>query len=244
MTQAQLAANRANAQLSTGPRTGEGKKRSSLNAFRHGLTGQIVIHTPEDQAAFQKHCDAIRKALAPVGPLEIDLAQSIAEDKWRLHRARALENSIFTLGYQRHCHPGAAHPQLDAALAQGRTWIEQAKNLQLLTIYEQRIHRSLQKNMAELRALQAQRQQAVAEAEEKARLLVQLAQYEAERGRNYDPASDFPPESQPLGLVFSKPAVLRRLQLDRRLTQAREIVWRGYLRSDQAQESADPPMLS
>jgi len=45
------------------------------------------------------------------------------------------------------------------------------------------------------------------QAEEKARLLVQLAEYEAKRGRNYDPSNDFPPESQPLGFVFSKPAV-------------------------------------
>ena len=72
MTEAQLIANRANAQLSTGPRTEEGKRRSSLNDFRHGLTGQIVIHTPEDQAAFQKHCEAIRDALAPVGALELE----------------------------------------------------------------------------------------------------------------------------------------------------------------------------
>jgi hypothetical protein len=98
MTAAQLTACRENAQLSTGPRTIAGKKRSSLNAFRHGLTGQIVIHTPEDQEAFQKHCDGIREALAPVGALEFDLAQAIAEDRWRLNRARALENSIFALG--------------------------------------------------------------------------------------------------------------------------------------------------
>jgi len=81
MSQSRLAANRANAQLSTGPRTEEGKKRSSLNAFRHGLTGHIVIHTP-DQQAFQKHCDAIRESLAAVGALETTLAQSIAQDYW------------------------------------------------------------------------------------------------------------------------------------------------------------------
>ena len=104
MTESRLAANRANAKLSTGPRTEEGKRRSSLNAFRHGLTGQIVILTPEDQAAFRKHCDAIREALAPVGALELDLAQAIAEDKWRLNRARALENAVFTLGLQKHSY--------------------------------------------------------------------------------------------------------------------------------------------
>jgi len=35
--------NRANAQHSIGPKTPEGKQRSSLNALRHGLTGQIIV---------------------------------------------------------------------------------------------------------------------------------------------------------------------------------------------------------
>jgi hypothetical protein len=206
-----------NAQLSTGPRTEEGKKRSSLNAFRHGLTGQIVIHTPADQSAFQKHCDAIRQELAPVGALETTLAQAIAEDYWRLNRARALENSIFTLGLQEHSDPEAANPEVDAALAQGRTWVEQAKNLQLLTTYEQRIRRSVEKNMAELRGLQAERKAAVEQAEKEARVLVQLAEAE---GGDYDPASDFPPESQPVGFVFSRSAAKRQIDRELRLRRA------------------------
>jgi hypothetical protein len=218
MTAAQLAASRANAQLSTGPRSEEGKRRSSLNAFRHGLTGQIVIHTPEDQAAFQKHCDAIREALKPVGALETDLAQAIAEDKWRLNRARSLENSIFTLGLQANSGPGSSHPEVNAALAQGRTWIAQAKNLQLLTTYEQRIRRSVEKNMAEFRTLQSERKAAAAKVEQEARLLVQLAEAE---GGNYDPASDFPPESQPPGFVFSRPTIVRQIERGQRLDRAR-----------------------
>jgi len=231
MSRSRLTTNRANEQLSTGPRTEEGKKRSSLNAFRHGLTGQIVIHTP-DQQAFQKHCDAIRESLAAVGALETTLAQSIAEDYWRLNRARALENSIFTLGLQDHSDPAAGNPEVDAAFAQGRTWIEQARNLQLLTTSEQRIRRSIEKNTAELRTLQTARKAAVEQAEEKARLLVQLAEYEDRHGRNYDPSNDFPPESRPLGFVFSKSAVLGRIELGKRLKQAEELDWRGYLKSD------------
>ena len=164
MTEAQLNARRKNAQLSTGPRTPEGRKRSSLNAFRHGLTGQIVVHTPEDQEAFKKHCDGIREALAPVGALELDLAQAIAEDRWRLNRARALENSIFALGQTEHVPDDSDNPDVDAALAQGRTWITHARELNLLTTYENRIRRSVEKNTAELRALQAQRKPATAEA--------------------------------------------------------------------------------
>ena len=37
------AVNKANAQKSTGPRTAAGKQRSSLNALRHGLTGQTIV---------------------------------------------------------------------------------------------------------------------------------------------------------------------------------------------------------
>jgi hypothetical protein len=38
----QIAANRANAKKSTGPRTAAGKLKSSRNAFRHGLSGPLL----------------------------------------------------------------------------------------------------------------------------------------------------------------------------------------------------------
>ena len=43
--------NRENAQHSTGPKTEAGKQKSSLNALRHGLTGQTVVMPAEDLAA-------------------------------------------------------------------------------------------------------------------------------------------------------------------------------------------------
>src|SRR5580658_7489965 len=188
MTEAQLNARRENAQHSTGPRTAAGKKRSSLNAFRHGLTGQIIVHTPEDQEAFNKHCDGIREALAPVGALELDVAQAIAEDRWRLNRARALENSIFALGQTEHVPEDSGNPELDTALAQARTWMAHARELQLLSIYESRIRRSVEKNTAELRAQQAEHKPATVEAQPHHFLTVRFV------GGNDDPAGDLPPE--------------------------------------------------
>ena len=52
----QIEANRRNARLSTGPVTGDGKKKSRQNALRHGLTAETVIDAledAEDYAAFE-----------------------------------------------------------------------------------------------------------------------------------------------------------------------------------------------
>src|ERR1035438_5174370 len=47
---ARKSANTANAQLSTGPRTPEGKSRSAQNASKHGLTAADLVIGPEDRA--------------------------------------------------------------------------------------------------------------------------------------------------------------------------------------------------
>jgi hypothetical protein len=42
-TEKQIAANRANAQKSTGPKTAAGKLTSSRNAYRHGLSSPLRL---------------------------------------------------------------------------------------------------------------------------------------------------------------------------------------------------------
>jgi len=81
-----------------GPSSEAGTQRTRLNAYKHGLTGQIHLLTAAEQTAFDAHCKSICEALAPVGALEIDIAQAIAEDRWRLKRARAIETGIFAAG--------------------------------------------------------------------------------------------------------------------------------------------------
>src|ERR1700722_8599582 len=79
----------------TGPKTEAGKQRIRLNAYKHGLTGQIHLFTAEEHEAFEKHCQSTVEGLAPVGILEQQLAQSIAEGTWRFNRAQAIEAGIF-----------------------------------------------------------------------------------------------------------------------------------------------------
>jgi hypothetical protein len=49
---AQIAANQANAQHSTGPKTGQGKATSCLSNFRHGLAGGFSVLSSEDQLEY------------------------------------------------------------------------------------------------------------------------------------------------------------------------------------------------
>src|SRR5580693_6644941 len=108
MTDAQFAANIESGQYTylthptapAPPIDDRGAQRSRLNAYKHGLTGQIHILTPEEQTIFDAHCKGICESLAPVGALEIDLAQAIAENRWRLKRVRAMETAVFAAGRQ------------------------------------------------------------------------------------------------------------------------------------------------
>src|SRR5271156_2038106 len=104
----------------TGPRTEAGKQRSCINAYKHGLTGQIHLCTAEEHDDFEKHCHSIVEALAPVGILEQELAQSIAADKWRLNRARAIETGIFAI---RQCKEAVVAEELPMlqAISQAKT---------------------------------------------------------------------------------------------------------------------------
>jgi hypothetical protein len=222
---AQFEANFANAQKSTGPRSQNGKHRTRLNAYRHGLTGQIQLLTADEHEAFDKHCAGIRESLDPVGALEIELAQSIAEDHWRLKRARAIETGIFALGQEgalgalvTNDRDDPAQLPIDEALSRARTWLAKSENFQLLALYEQRIHRAIAKNMAEFRTLRAERQAVRKQALEEAQLLAQLAY---SKGEKYDPASDFPPELLQIGSDFSSAGIRRLVARNQRLTEAR-----------------------
>ena len=56
----QIAANRANAQRSTGPKTAWGKIKSSRNSFRHGLSWPLAL-----DLATSSTVDALAQALTP-----------------------------------------------------------------------------------------------------------------------------------------------------------------------------------
>ena len=93
----QLEANRRNARLSTGPVTEEGKRRSRLNAVRHGLTAETVIDALEDAEDYAAFELAITSDYDAQSAVERELVLRLASLLWRLRRATAIESGLFKL---------------------------------------------------------------------------------------------------------------------------------------------------
>jgi hypothetical protein len=91
----QIEANRRNAQLSTGPVTDEGKRRSRQNAVRHGLTAETVIDALEDAEDYAAFEMAVTSDYDAQTPVKRKLVQRLASLLWLLRRATAIETGLF-----------------------------------------------------------------------------------------------------------------------------------------------------
>ena len=91
-----LEANRRNAQLSTGPRTPEGKARVAQNRTTHALTGQgHTVLKGEDAEAYDRLLAALMDEHAPATETETHQVELMAHNQWKLRRAARLEAEAF-----------------------------------------------------------------------------------------------------------------------------------------------------
>ncbi len=97
LSPAQLAANKTNAQLSTGPATPDGKVKSSLNALTTALTGRTVLLPSDNLTEYEAHLTAYRLKYRPVSYAEALLVQCLADTDWRLARIPHLLLARFAL---------------------------------------------------------------------------------------------------------------------------------------------------
>ena len=93
----QIESNRRNAQKSTGPKTSNGKTRSSQNAVRHGLTSETVIGPLEDPADYQAFELAVTAGYDAETAVERELVLRLASLLWRLRRATSVETGLLQI---------------------------------------------------------------------------------------------------------------------------------------------------
>jgi hypothetical protein len=192
------AINRANSELSTGPRTATGKQRSSLNALRHGLTAQTAVLPTEDPIAYQQHCRQFVDEHQPATATETHLVQELADTSWRLKRIPLLETDILSRAQSPASSPEP--PAFDI--------VDAHRLLASLGLHGARLSRQFQKTLDQLREIQIDRR------ERQRRDLKDAAamlEHHKHKGIAWEPADD--------GFVFSKDQVERAAQ---RMTRQKE----------------------
>jgi len=90
-TQRQIESARINGAKSRGPKTLDGKRRSSTNSRKHGLTSKTLTSDPESAAAFHAAIAEYVADLCPASPAELSLVQQMADAQIRRQHAWAAE---------------------------------------------------------------------------------------------------------------------------------------------------------
>ena len=143
-----IAASRANGALSRGPKTPEGKARSSRNATRHGLLARVIVLEEEPDDAFRKLCRAYDARFEPRDEVEAGMVHEMVATYWRMHRAWAIENRYFDTAMAVQDGPSATDRLMTAFSS-----LADSNRLNLLHRYETRLHMMFQRAFRNLLAL-------------------------------------------------------------------------------------------
>ena len=105
MSAKQLAANRRNAQKSTGPKTLNGRAVSKMNALKHGILSKEVLvrgkYARESEREFRAFQARFWEHFKPVGPVEEILVNKVVTSGWRLRRVLKAESGEIALNADR-----------------------------------------------------------------------------------------------------------------------------------------------
>jgi superfamily II helicase len=130
---AHLAANAANAQHSTGPRTPQGQARSAQNSRTHGLTARDLIVAADEHEEFEELLHGYQTDVKPQGAIQQTLFEELVGAAWNLRRIRRMEVQL--------CSDTADDEELQ-------------KKLDRLARHKTRIERTFHRSLKELKALQ------------------------------------------------------------------------------------------
>ena len=157
-SEAQIAANRLNAQKSTGPKTAAGKARVSQSALWHGLTAASLVVLDEDEADFDDFHNWLTRDLEPRGTFECSLVERIAVLSWRLRRVAKAEAALINKSARYKSGFPAPTDQAEAADTDAGTAFDQAlQQIGALSRHEATIERALNRAISQLTHCQERR---------------------------------------------------------------------------------------
>jgi hypothetical protein len=165
--------NQQNAQHSTGPRTVEGKNRSSLNAVKHNLSGNHLVLQDHEYTEHQRMSKAMLADLKPQTEPERQIAQKIIDLNFRINRITAIENNLLNFDMSANDPQSIEDEGVARMFAQTRAWKKDAQSFEILGRYEARLSRQLlqyQKEFERLQTVRKAEEATASQATEKASL--------------------------------------------------------------------------
>ena len=133
-TPAQITANRANAQRSTGPASVEGKTASSRNALKFGIHAQSLVIPGENPEELEDLTEEYERDLVPIGAVETALVETIVRSAWFMRRVSRIEAEVVHARLAAQENPGP-HPLGDIYIddaAAGKLFQSLARRYQAL----------------------------------------------------------------------------------------------------------------
>ena len=94
-TPAQITANRANAQKSTGPSSAEGKSASRFNALKHGIDAASIVIPGEDPADYDALTADYQRDFRPQSPSEFFHVDTMLRADWQKRRLLLVEADLY-----------------------------------------------------------------------------------------------------------------------------------------------------
>ena len=89
------ATSRANGAKSRGPKTAEGREKSSRNSLVHGFTAKkTVLLACENPNQFEEMLGDYAKTYQPGSPVEEGLVNEMVACRWRMQRLRMIETAL------------------------------------------------------------------------------------------------------------------------------------------------------
>jgi hypothetical protein len=156
----------------------------------------------EDLAAYQQHVKSFTDDLQPVGAIEANLVQALADCSWRMNRVAVFENNV-----QAYAVPCGDEP-IPGGLSVGTALESMSKTLSNLSLYTQRLSRQFEKTEIHLRELQQIRKDQEHHA---LKQLLDIKEMQEAKGEPYTPKEN--------GFVFSDHQIAAAQQLRTRETR-------------------------
>lgn len=111
LSEKQMIANRNNGSKSAGPKTAEGKRIASQNAFKHGFRASRLLVRSQESPEFTRFREELLVQLSPVGFIESRLADQVAAALWKLQRLGRIEPELLEVINGQHLEQVAEYEQ-------------------------------------------------------------------------------------------------------------------------------------